>query len=194
MLALLDALLTQSVPVEYLAYLTALAVFGITTVWRDSLPSDNLRLRYGIVAVVWLLVLGLAGLATRAGDPGFGQASFILLGALLTWVVLRAWPPPAVEPPPAEIVIETPIDAPEWGISENGYRRLTWATMILATGCVAVFLEWLILAHFAAALGMLLLGSVIAVLPLIIPVRETEATIRRLAERKRRKAWRRHEQ
>ena len=59
MLALLDALLTQSVPVEYLAYLTALAVFGITTVWRDSLPFDNLRLRYGIVAVVWLLVVGL---------------------------------------------------------------------------------------------------------------------------------------
>jgi len=71
-------------------------------------PPDNLRLRYGIVAVVWLLVVGLAGLATRAGDPGFGQASFILLGALLTWVVLRAWPPPAVEPPPADIVIETP--------------------------------------------------------------------------------------
>ena len=151
-------------------------------------PPDNLRLRYGIVAVVWLLVVGLAGLATRAGDPGFGQVSFILLGALLTWVVLRAWPPPA------DIVIETPIDAPEWGIGENAYRRLTWATMILATGCVAVFLEWLIQARFAAALGMLLLGSVIAVLPLIIPVRETEATIRRLAERKRRKAWRRHEQ
>ncbi len=55
----------------------------------------------------------------------------------------------------------------------------------------ASFLEWLIQARFAAALGMLLLGSVIAVLPLIIPVREPEATIRRLAERKRRKAWRR---
>jgi|TARA_Y100000310_G_scaffold80595_2_gene77290 hypothetical protein len=99
-----------------------------------------------------------------------------------------------VEPPPAKIEIETPLDAPEGGISENGYRRLTWATMILATGCVAVFLEWLIQARFAAALGMLLLGSVIAVLPLVIPVRETEATIRRLAKRKRRKAWRRREQ
>lgn len=154
-------------------------------------PPENMRLRYGIVAATWLLMLGLAGLATRTGDPGFGQVSFILLGALLTWVVLRAWPPPAVEPPPADIAIETPIDAPEWGIGENAYRRLTWATMILATGCVAVFLEWLIQARFAAALGMLLLGSVIAVLPLIIPVRETEATIRRLAERKRRKAWRR---
>ena len=151
-------------------------------------PPVNLRLRYGIVAVVWLLVVGLAGLATRAGDPGFGQVSFILLGALLTWVVLRAWPPPA------DIVIETPIDAPEWGIGESAYRRLTWATMILATGCVAVFLEWLIQARFAGAFGMLLLGSAIAVLPLIIPVRETEATIRRLAERKRRKAWRRREQ
>ena len=157
-------------------------------------PPDNLRLRYGIVAVVWLLVAGLAGLATRAGDPGFGQVSFILLGALLTWVVLRAWPPPAVDPPPADIVIETPLDAPEWGINERAYRRLTWATMILATGCVAVFLEWLIQARFAGAFGMLLLGSAIAVLPLIIPVRETEATIRRLAERKRRKAWRRREQ
>ena len=157
-------------------------------------PPDNLRLRYGIVAVVWLLVVGLAGIATRAGDPGFGQVSFILLGALLTWVVLRAWPPPAVEPPPADIVIETPLDAPEWGIGENAYRRLTWATMILATGCVAVFLEWLIQARFAAAFGMLLLGAAIGVLPLVIPVRETEATIRRLAERKRRKAWRRREQ
>ena len=194
MLALLDALLTQSVPVEYLAYLTALAVFGITAVWRDSLPSDKLRLRYGIVAVVWLLVVGLAGLATRAGDPGFGQVSFVLLGVLIAWVVLRAWPPAAVEPPPAEIVIETPLDAPEWGLSERAYRRLTWATMILATGCVAVFLEWLIQARFAGAFGMLLLGSAIAVLPLIIPVRETEATIRRLAERKRRRAWRQREQ
>ncbi|MDP6363781.1 MAG: hypothetical protein QF519_02700 [Candidatus Poseidoniia archaeon] len=157
-------------------------------------PPDNLRLRYGIVAATWVLMLGLAGLATRAGDPGFGQVSFILLGALITWVVLRAWPPPMVEPPPAKIEIETPLDAPEGGISENGYRRLTWATMILATGCVAVFLEWLIQARFAAALGMLLLGSVIAVLPLVIPVRETEATIRRLAKRKRRKAWRRREQ
>ena len=91
-------------------------------------PPD-LRLRYGIVAVVWLLVVGLAGIATRAGDPGFGQVSFILLGALLTWVVLRAWPPPAVEPPPADIVIETPIDAPEWGQRNSFLQRspsLVW--------------------------------------------------------------------
>ena len=73
-------------------------------------------------------------------------------------------------------------------------RRWLFPTITSRSPCVAVFLEWLILARFAAALGMLLLGSVIAVLPLIIPVRETEATIRRLAERKRRKAWRRHEQ
>lgn len=158
------------------------------------IPPGNLRLRYIIVAATWLLMLGLAGIATRAGDPGFGQVSFILLGVLLTWVVMRAWPPPAVEPPAAEIAIETPLDAPEWGLSESAYRRLTWATMIVATGCVAVCLEWLIQARFAAAFGMLLLGGAIAVLPLVIPVRETEATIRRLAERKRRKAWRRREQ
>ena len=156
--------------------------------------SDNLKLRYSIIATTWLLVAWLALIATRSGDPGFGQISFILLGALITWVVLRAWPPPMVEPPPAEIEIETPLDAPEWGISERAYRRLTWTTMILATGCVAVFLEWLIQARFPDAFGMLLLGGVIGVLPLIIPVHETEATIRRLAERKRRKAWRRREQ
>jgi hypothetical protein len=99
-----------------------------------------------------------------------------------------------VEPPPAEIEIETPLDAPEGGISERAYRRLTWTTMLMATGCVAVCLERLTQARFADAFGMLLLGGVIGVLPLIIPVHETEATIRRLAERKRRKAWRRREQ
>ena len=155
--------------------------------------SDNLKLRYSIIATTWLLVAWLALIATRSGDPGFGQVSFILLGALITWVVLRAWPPPMVEPPPAEIEIETPLDAPEGGISEHAYRRLTWATMLMATGCVAVCLERLTQARFADALGMLLLGGVIGVLPLIIPVHETEATIRRLAERKRRKAWRRRE-
>ena len=68
------------------------------------------------------------------------------------------------------------------------------SAMLMATGCVAVCLERLTQARFADALGMLLLGGVIGVLPLIIPVHETEATIRRLAERKRRKAWRRREQ
>ncbi|HIH79579.1 MAG: hypothetical protein QF822_02075 [Candidatus Poseidoniia archaeon] len=156
--------------------------------------SDNLKLRYSIIATTWLLVAWLALIATRSGDPGFGQVSFILLGALITWVVLRAWPPPMVEPPPAEIEIETPLDAPEGGISERAYRRLTWTTMLMATGCVAVCLERLTQGRFADAFGMLLLGGVIGVLPLIIPVHETEATIRRLAERKRRKAWRRREQ
>jgi len=151
---------------------------------------------YSIIGAIWFAVLYAIWAATEAGDPGYGQAAFLVGGIIATiYMFKRKRERPRIrgeeiEIPEAEFSVEIPDEEDKYVFSEKAYRRVIWATTLFALIAISIFLETLTeRENIGLGIIFLILGIVVFLVPILLPVKDDIETLRKRAEKERIKAW-----
>ena len=76
-------------------------------------------------------------------------------------------------------------------VTEPTYRKITWATTIIAIIMFSIFLEYITVRNdYKIALIALIIGILIFSIPLFVNVKDDMENIMQRAEKERKKAWR----
>ena len=155
-----------------------------------------MNLYYSIIVAIWLAVLYAIWAATKAGDPGFGQAAFLAGGIFATFYLRkRKLERPRtnlddIEIPEAEFSVEIEYETGKYFFSEKAYRRIIWFSNIFALLSISFFLEaFLTKKYLSWGVFLLILGMIIFVIPILIPVKDDIETLKKRAQKERLKAW-----
>jgi len=151
---------------------------------------------YSIIGAIWFAVLYAIWAATESGDPGYGQAAFLVGGIIATmYMFKRKRERPRIngekiEIPEAEFTVEIPDEADKYVFSEKAYRRIIWATTLFALMAISIFLETIMIRkNVGLGLILLVLGIVVFLVPILLPVKDDIETLKKRAEKERTKAW-----
>ena len=113
--------------------------------------SSVMDLYNSIIVTIWLTMLYAVWAATAAGDPGYGQAAFIISGIAghLYLRKLKLERPVReeedIEIPNAEFSVEILEEKDKYVISEKAFRKIIWISTILSLILISLFLEPLLL-------------------------------------------------
>lgn len=150
-----------------------------------------------IIITIWLTMLYAVWAATAAGDPGYGQAAFIISGIAghLYLRKLKLERPVRkeenIEIPNAEFSVEILEEKDKYVISEKAFRRIIWISTILSLILISLFLEAITTGKYILwGILSLIIGLVIFIIPIFLPVKDDIETLRKRAEKERTKAWR----
>ncbi len=174
--------------------------------WKQKFNPKNCRsmtkkteidyLFYSIIGAIWFAVLYAIWAATESGDPGYGQAAFLVGGIIATmYMFKRKRERPRlnrekIEIPEAEFSVEIPDEADKYVFSEKAYRRIIWGTTLFALIAISIFLETIMVRkNVGLGLILLVLGIVVFLAPILLPVKDDIETLKKRAEKERTKAW-----
>ena len=154
-----------------------------------------------IIVAIWLTVLYAIWAATAAGDPGYGQASFLVAG-IITHLYLKKLKnerpignKDEIKIPEAEFHVDILEEKNKYVFSENSYRKIIWISTIVSILAVSLFLEaittgqYLQISIFWGTIS-LIFGLIIFIIPIFLPVKDDIETLKKRAEKERTKAWR----
>jgi len=149
-----------------------------------------------IIVAIWLCVVYAIWAATEAGDPGYGQASF-LAGGILAHLYLRKRKlerPRAdgeIMIPEADFSVEIPDEGDKYYFSENSYRKIIWLSTIFSLISISIFIETVTYQQDYLTWGIiaLIFGIVVFLIPIFLPVKDDIETLKKRAEKERTKAW-----
>ena len=151
---------------------------------------------YSIIGAIWFAVLYAIWAATEAGDPGYGQAAFLVGGIIATIYMFKRkrerprFNEDEIEIPEAQFSVEIPDEGDKYVFSEKAYRKITWATTLFALIAISIFLETIMIRkNVGIGLILLVLGIIVFLLPILIPVKDDIETLKKRAEKERTKAW-----
>ena len=150
-----------------------------------------------IIVAIWLTVLYAIWAATEAGDPGYGQASFLVAGIIahLYLKKLKCERPAGnkdeIKIPEAEFHVDILEEKNKYVFSENSYRKIIWISTIVSILAVSLFLEAVTTGKYVLwGIISLVFGIIIFIIPIFLPVKDDIETLRKRAEKERTKAWR----
>jgi len=149
-----------------------------------------------IIAAIWLCVVYAIWAATEAGDPGYGQASF-LAGGILAHFYLRKRKlerrrtDSKIAIPEANFSVEIPDEGDKYYFSENSYRKIIWLSTIFSLISISIFIETVTYQQDYLTWGIiaLIFGTVVFLIPIFLPVKDDIETLKKRAEKERTKAW-----
>ena len=149
-----------------------------------------------IIAAIWLCVVYAIWAATEAGDPGYGQASF-LAGGILAHFYLRKRKlerprtDSKIAIPEANFSVEIPDEGDKYYFSENSYRKIIWLSTIFSLISISIFIETVTYQQDYLTWGIiaLIFGTVVFLIPIFLPVKDDIETLKKRAEKERKKAW-----
>ena len=151
---------------------------------------------FSIIGAIWFAVLYAIWAATEAGDPGYGQAAFLVGGIIATmYMFKRKRERPRIsgkeiEIPKAEFSVEIPDEGDKYVFSEKAYRKIIWATTLFALIAISLFLESIMVRkNVGLGIILLVLGIAAFLVPILLPVKDDIETLRKRAEKERKKAW-----
>ena len=151
---------------------------------------------YSIIGAIWFAVLYAIWAATEAGDPGYGQAAFLIGGIITTmYMFKRKRERPRIrgeeiEIPEAEFSVEIPDEGDKYVFSEKAYRKIIWVTTLFALIAISLFLESIMVRkNVGLGIILLVLGIAAFLVPILLPVKDDIETLRKRAEKERTKAW-----
>jgi len=151
-----------------------------------------------IILAIWLCVVYAIWAATAAGDPGYGQAAF-LVGGIFAHLYLRkkrlerpVKNEESLTIPDAQFSVSIPDEGDKYYFSEKSYRRIIWITTIFSLLGISFFIETVTYQPEYLLWGILslILGIIIFVIPIFLPIKDDIETLRKRAEKERTKAWR----
>ena len=155
-----------------------------------------MNLYYAIITSIWVAVLYAIWAATEAGDPGYGQITFLIGGLIATWYIRkRKLERPRIDDkkiviPEADFSVEIPDEGDKYFFSESSYRKIIWGTTIFALIAISFFLESITTGkNLMLGVISLILGMVAFLAPILLPVKDDIKTLRKRAEKERTKAW-----
>ena len=150
-----------------------------------------------IIVAIWLTVLYAIWAATEAGDPGYGQASFLVAGIMahLYLKKLKSEKPVGnkneIKIPEAEFHVDILEEDNKYVFSEKSYRKIIWISTIVSILAISLFLEAVTTGKYVLwGIISLVFGIIIFIIPIFLPVRDDIETLRKRAEKERTKAWR----
>ena len=150
-----------------------------------------------IIVTIWLTMVYAVWAATAAGDPGYGQATFVISGIAghLYLRKLKSERPISkeedIEIPTAEFSVEILEEKDKYVISEKAFRKIIWISTILSLILLSLFLEAITTGkNLLWGLLALIIGLIIFIIPIFLPVKDDIETLRKRAEKERTKAWR----
>ena len=149
-----------------------------------------------IIVTIWLTML-YAFRHNCAGDPGYGQAAFIISGIAghLYLRKLKLEGPlvkkKKIEIPNAEFSVEILEEKDKYVISEKAFRKIIWISTVLSLILISLFLEAITTGKYLLwGVLSLIVGLIIFIIPIFLPVKDDIETLRKRAEKERTKAWR----
>ena len=158
-----------------------------------------MNLYYAIITSIWVAVLYAIWAATEAGDPGYGQITFLIGGLIATWYIRkRKLERPRIDDkeiviPEAEFSVEIPDEGDKYYFSESSYRKIIWGTTIFALIAISFFLESITTPgenpKMMWGIISLILGIVVFLAPILLPVKDDIETLKKRAQKERTKAW-----
>ena len=150
-----------------------------------------------IIATIWLTILYAIWAATEAGDPGYGQAAFLVAGIAGHLYLLKIKSERPVKDkeeiriPDAEFHVDILEEDDKYVFSEKSYRKIIWVSTILSILAISLFLEAITTGQYLLwGLISLIFGLIIFIIPIFLPVKDDIETLRKRAEKERTKAWR----
>lgn len=163
--------------------------------FRNTLDMD---LYNSIIVAIWLCVVYAIWAATEAGDPGFGQAAF-LVGGIFAHLYLRKrkLERPRIDDkdikiPEAKFSVEIPDEGDKYYFSESSYRKIIWISTIVSLVAISIFIETLTYQQDYLLWGIvaLIFGLIVFIIPIFLPIKDDIETLMKRAEKERTKAWR----
>ena len=150
-----------------------------------------------IIVTIWLTVIYAIWAATAAGDPGYGQAAF-LIAAIVGHLFLRKLKSErpirkdeGIKIPEAEFHVDILEEEDKYVFSEKSYRKIIWISTILSIVAISLFLEAITTGEYILwGIISLIFGLIIFIIPIFLPVKDDIETLRKRAEKERIKAWR----
>ena len=150
-----------------------------------------------IIVTIWLTVIYAIWAATAAGDPGYGQAAF-LIAAIAGHLFLRKLKSErpirkdeGIKIPEAEFHVDILEEEDKYVFSEKSYRKIIWISTILSILAISLFLEAITTGEYILwGIISLIFGLIIFIIPIFLPVKDDIETLKKRAEKERRKAWR----
>ena len=150
-----------------------------------------------IIVTIWLTVIYAIWAATAAGDPGYGQAAF-LIAAIAGHLFLRKLKSErpirkdeGIKIPEAEFHVDILEEEGKYVFSEKSYRKIIWISTILSILAISLFLEAITTGKYLLwGIISLIFGLIIFIIPIFLPVKDDIETLKKRAEKERRKAWR----
>ena len=150
-----------------------------------------------IIVTIWLTVIYAIWAATAAGDPGYGQAAF-LIAAIAGHLFLRKLKSErpirkdeGIKIPEAEFHVDILDEKDKYVFSEKSYRKIIWVSTILSILAISLFLEAITTGKYLLwGIISLIFGLIIFIIPIFLPVKDDIETLKKRAEKERRKAWR----
>jgi membrane protein required for beta-lactamase induction len=150
-----------------------------------------------IIATIWLTILYAIWAATEAGDPGYGQAAFLVAGIAGHLYLLKIKSERPVKDkeeiriPEAKFHVDILEEDEKYVFSEKSYRKIIWISTILSILAISLFLESITTGQYLLwGLISLIFGLIIFIIPIFLPVKDDIETLRKRAEKERTKAWR----
>ena len=150
-----------------------------------------------IIVTIWLTVIYAIWAATAAGDPGYGQAAF-LIAAIVGHLFLRKLKSErpirkdeGIKIPEAEFHVDILEEEDKYVFSEKSYRKIIWISTILSILAISLFLEAITTGEYILwGIISLIFGLIIFIIPIFLPVKDDIETLKKRAEKERTKAWR----
>ena len=150
-----------------------------------------------IIVKIWLTVIYAIWAATAAGDPGYGQAAF-LIAAIAGHLFLRKLKSErpirkdeGIKIPEAEFHVDILDEKDKYVFSEKSYRKIIWVSTILSILAISLFLEAITTGKYLLwGIISLIFGLIIFIIPIFLPVKDDIETLKKRAEKERTKAWR----
>jgi len=150
-----------------------------------------------IIVTIWLTVIYAIWAATAAGDPGYGQAAF-LIAAIAGHLFLRKLKSErpirkdeGIKIPEAEFHVDILEEEGKYVFSEKSYRKIIWISTILSILAISLFLEAITTGKYLLwGIISLIFGLIIFIIPIFLPVKDDIETLKKRAEKERTKAWR----
>ena len=150
-----------------------------------------------IIVTIWLTVIYAIWAATAAGDPGYGQAAF-LIAAIAGHLFLRKLKSErpirkdeGIKIPEAEFHVDILDEKDKYVFSEKSYRKIIWISTILSILAISLFLEAITTGKYLLwGIISLIFGLIIFIIPIFLPVKDDIETLKKRAEKERTKAWR----
>ena len=150
-----------------------------------------------IIVTIWLTVIYAIWAATAAGDPGYGQAAF-LIAAIAGHLFLRKLKSErpirkdeGIKIPEAEFHVDLLEEEDKYVFSEKSYRKIIWISTILSILAISLFLEAITTGEYILwGIISLIFGLIIFIIPIFLPVKDDIETLKKRAEKERTKAWR----
>ena len=150
-----------------------------------------------IIVTIWLTVIYAIWAATAAGDPGYGQAAF-LIAAIAGHLFLRKLKSErpirkdeGIKIPEAKFHVDILEEEDKYVFSEKSYRKIIWISTILSILAISLFLEAITTGEYILwGIISLIFGLIIFIIPIFLPVKDDIETLKKRAEKERTKAWR----